>query len=115
MEGTKGKQLARGRPKQGESQDDGNGREHRPRVRFGRRSAVSSDALNERLTRIRLTIVTTSEKNVSARTSCSGMPDLSAMTKMAATSANASAPAAGSRRPARAKTAACRERAAGGA
>ena len=49
-------------------------------VRFGRRRAVSSDALKERLTRIRLTMTTTSEKNVSARTSGTGMPDLSAMT-----------------------------------
>lgn len=45
-------------------------------VRFGRCSAVSSEALNERLTRMRLTITTTSERNASARTSCSGMPDL---------------------------------------
>ena len=44
-------------------------------VRFGRRRAVSSDALKERLTRIRLTITTTSEKNASARTSGTGMPD----------------------------------------
>ena len=76
MQGSKGKQLACGRPQQGEGQDGGNGGEHAARVRFGRRSAVSSEALKERLTRIRLTIVTTSEKNVSARTSGSGMPDL---------------------------------------
>ncbi len=41
---------------------------------------------------MRLTIATTSEKKVNARTSYSGMPDLSAMTKMAATSANVNAP-----------------------
>ena len=46
---------------------------------FGRRSAVTSDALNERLTKIRLTMASTSEKNVSARTSASGMPRWSAV------------------------------------
>ena len=45
------------------------------KVPFGRRSAVSKDALKERLTRIRLTIATTSEKKASARTSRSGMPE----------------------------------------
>src|SRR6185437_933086 len=41
---------------------------------LGRRNAATGDVLNERLTRMRLTIVSTSAKNVSARTSSSGMP-----------------------------------------
>ena len=43
-------------------------RESRATVRLGRRNAATSDVLNERLTRIRLTIENTNEKNVSART-----------------------------------------------
>ena len=50
--------------------------------RFGRRKAVTSDALKERLTKIRLTIVSTSEKKASARTSSSGIPRPNATTKM---------------------------------
>src|SRR4249919_1028974 len=38
---------------------------------LGRRNAATSDALNERLTRIRLKVERTSEKNVRARTSSS--------------------------------------------
>ena len=49
-------------------------------VRFGRRRAVSSDALKERLTRIRLTMTMMSQNYVSARTSGTGMPHLSAAT-----------------------------------
>ena len=92
VQGTKGEELACKRPDHGEGKDCGNGCEHRGQGPVRRRSAVSSEALNERLTRMRLTIATTSEKEANARTSCSGMPDLSAMTKMAATRANAKAP-----------------------
>ncbi len=45
----------------------------------GLRNASSSVALKERLTKIRLTNITTSEKNTSARTSASGMPRNTAM------------------------------------
>ena len=43
-------------------------------VGFGRRSAVQTDALNDRLTRISPTMVRMSAKNVSARTSSTGIP-----------------------------------------
>ena len=104
MQRAKGEELARKRPEQGQGQSDGNGRGARAAsAQFGRRSAVISDALKERFTKIRLTIARTSEKNASARTSCSGMPRSKATTKMAATSANANsslqhAPADQSRR-----------------
>ncbi len=64
----------------------------RSSVRFGRRRAVASDALNERFTNIKLTIVTINEKKTSARTSASGIPLPSAATKMTATTKSAQPP-----------------------
>ena len=74
MQGSEPEEIARERPQQRQASIAATARRTTASARLGRRSAVSSDALNERLTKIRLTIASTSEKNASARTSVSGIP-----------------------------------------
>jgi len=67
------------------------------RAEFGRLRAVINDALKDRLTKIRLTIVRTNEKNASARTSSSGKPRLNATMKIARRAQTRTLPARDSR------------------
>lgn len=62
------------------------------RVEFGLRMASANEALNDRLTIIKPTIVMTSEKKASARTSFSGIPRYVADRKIAATKTNDTVP-----------------------
>jgi hypothetical protein len=65
---------------------------------FGRPNAVIKEALKDRFTKIKPTIVSTREKNAKALTSSSGMPRWNATTKMMPTSPDSRAGAPASAR-----------------